>query len=51
MSHVAYIQRLTTKGGLAPTTGCDAAHAGTTARIDYTATYYFYRADKDNRKP
>jgi len=51
MAQVTYIQRLATKGGLAPASGCDAAHAGTTVRIDYTATYYFYRLSKDNRKP
>jgi len=50
MSQVSYILRLATKGGLSPTTGCDAAHAGTTARADYTATYYFYRADKGKIK-
>jgi uncharacterized protein DUF3455 len=52
MSDVTYIQRLSTVGGLAPSSGCDAAAAaaGATARVDYTATYYFYRAkecDKD----
>ncbi|HEY5955132.1 MAG TPA: DUF3455 domain-containing protein [Polyangiaceae bacterium] len=44
MSDITYIQRLDTHGGLAPTDGCDAVHVGSTARIDYTATYYFYRA-------
>lgn len=42
MSKVSYIQRLDTTGGLAPTTGCDATSVGETARVDYTATYYFY---------
>jgi hypothetical protein len=40
----AYIQRINTTGGLAPSTGCDAAHVGTTAPVHYTADYYFYRA-------
>jgi hypothetical protein len=45
MTDVTYVQRLDTVGGLAPTTGCDATTpAGTTARVDYTATYYFYVA-------
>jgi hypothetical protein len=44
MDDVTYIQRLETTGGLAPTTGCDADHVGATSRVDYTATYYFYRA-------
>jgi hypothetical protein len=41
---VTYIQRLDTVAGLAPTTGCDATTVGTTARVDYTATYFFYVA-------
>jgi hypothetical protein len=43
MDDVSYIQRLETLGGLAPSSGCDAAHVGATARVDYTATYFFYR--------
>jgi hypothetical protein len=42
MSDVSFIHRLDTVGGKAPATGCDAAHAGHTTRVDYTATYYFY---------
>jgi hypothetical protein len=45
-SNVTYIQRLDTTGGLAPTSGCDADHLGASARIDYTATYYFYEASR-----
>lgn len=44
MSRVTYIQRLETSGGRAPSSGCDAAHVGALARVDYTATYYFYEA-------
>jgi hypothetical protein len=44
MTDVAFIQRLETAGGKAPATGCDANHVGETARVDYTATYYFYEA-------
>jgi hypothetical protein len=44
MSAVTWIQRLDTSAGLAPTTGCDAGHAGDTAPVNYTATYYFYEA-------
>jgi LPXTG-motif cell wall-anchored protein len=29
---------------VAPTTGCDATHVDATARVDYSATYYFYTA-------
>jgi len=43
MDDVSYIQRLDTEGGLAPSSGCDAAHLGAIARVDYTATYFFSR--------
>ena len=39
-----FIQRVNTTGGVAPATGCDAGHVGTTAPVYYTADYYFYRA-------
>ena len=44
LARTAYIQRVNTTGGLAPTTGCDAEHLGQEARVAYTAEYYFYRA-------
>ena len=44
VSEVTFIQRLDTTGGLAPATGCDATTVGALARMDYTATYSFYRA-------
>ncbi len=43
MTKVSSIQRLSTTGGLAPTTGCDAAHVGDAADVPYTADYFFYR--------
>ena len=42
-SNVTSIQRLSTVGGLAPTSACDAAHAGTVAQVPYRAEYAFYR--------
>lgn len=42
LAQVSYIQRVETAGGTAPATGCDAAHAGAEARVDYTASYVFY---------
>lgn len=39
---VLHIQRLNTKGGKAPATGCDAAHAAQESRIAYTADYVFF---------
>jgi hypothetical protein len=44
MDDVTYVQRLETTGGIAPATGCDAGHVGDVARVDYTATYFFYEA-------
>jgi len=37
------IQRVATKGGIAPTDACAAGNVGQVARVPYTATYYFYR--------
>jgi hypothetical protein len=39
---VASIQRLDTVGGMAPTGGCDEAHAGAITRVPYSATYAFF---------
>jgi Protein of unknown function (DUF3455) len=41
-SKVTSIQRVNTVGGVAPTGGCSQAAAGTPARINYTADYYFF---------
>ena len=41
-SKVTSIQRVSTVGGVASTVGCSRATAGTSARIDYTADYYFF---------
>lgn len=40
---VTYIQRIDTKGGLAPAAGCDAAHVGQEQKVPYTAVYVFYK--------
>ena len=42
MSDVIAVQRVDTHGGVAPTSGCDAAHVGVDTSVAYTATYYFY---------
>jgi hypothetical protein len=39
---VTTIRRADTKGGLAPTTGCDATQVGEQVRMRYTATYQFF---------
>jgi hypothetical protein len=43
-SKVTSIQRVNTVGGVAPKAGCSQATAGTPARIDYAADYYFFTA-------
>jgi hypothetical protein len=40
---VTSVQRVNTRGGVAPTAGCDETHVGTEARVDFTADYYFYK--------
>ena len=42
LANVTNIQRLHTKGGKAPATRCDTAHAGQETRAAYEADYYFY---------
>jgi hypothetical protein len=39
---VSHIQRTETKGGAAPSSGCDSVHVGAEARMRYSATYTFY---------
>jgi len=42
LARATSIQRLNTKGGKAPASGCDAAHAGQELRVSYSADYLFY---------
>jgi hypothetical protein len=42
LARVTSIQRLNTKGGKAPASGCDSAHTGQDVRVPYTADYLFY---------
>jgi len=44
LASVKYIQRVDTIGGVAPSAGCDAAHASAEVRVDYSANYDFYGA-------
>lgn len=46
LSQVDVVRRTDTQGGLAPSTGCDAAHAGVEVRIPYSATYSFFDTKK-----
>jgi hypothetical protein len=41
-SRVTSIQRVNTAGGVAPAAGCASDSAGATARVHYTADYYFF---------
>src|ERR1700693_4037908 len=42
LTRVTSIQRINTKGGKAPASGCDAPHAGQEERAPYTADYVFF---------
>jgi Protein of unknown function (DUF3455) len=42
LAAVTTIRRADTKGGAAPTTGCDASHVGEQVRMRYSATYQFF---------
>jgi hypothetical protein len=42
LSRVTTIQRINSKGGKAPASGCDAAHANQEARAPYSADYVFF---------
>lgn len=44
MNQVIALQRLNTKGGAAPATGCDASHVGADVRVPYEADYLLYSA-------
>ena len=44
MMGVAYIQRLSTKGGVAPAAACDAMAKGQRKTVAYEADYVFYGA-------
>jgi uncharacterized protein DUF3455 len=46
LAQAAYIRRTDTRGGIAPTTGCDAGHVSEQARMRYAATYQFFSAAK-----
>ncbi len=42
LSRATTIRRLNTKGGKAPTSGCDSVNAGKELRVPYSADYLFY---------
>jgi hypothetical protein len=42
LSRVTTVQRLNTKGGTAPASGCDVSQVGQQVRVPYSADYRFY---------
>ena len=42
LSSATTIQRINTKGGKAPASGCDNSHSGQETRVPYSADYLFY---------
>jgi hypothetical protein len=42
---IAFVQRLNTKGGSAPASGCSSEVANAEVRVPYSADYYFYAKD------
>jgi hypothetical protein len=44
MTGVSYIQRVATKGGVAPASACAAANAGSKQKVQYQADYIFWKA-------
>ena len=42
LTRITTVQRLNTKGGKAPASGCDAAHAAEEVRVPYSADYLFF---------
>lgn len=44
MSGISFIQRMNTKGGVAPKDACGAANAGVKVMVKYEADYLFYKA-------
>ena len=42
LTNVTTIQRIHTRGGKAPSDGCDGAHKDAESKSSYTADYYFY---------
>lgn len=44
MTGISYIQRVATKGGVAPATACDGTSVGKKETVKYQADYVFYKA-------
>ena len=46
LGEAAFIRRTDTKGGIAPTAGCDANHVSEQVRMRYSAVYQFFSVPK-----
>ena len=46
LGEAAFIRRTDTKGGIAPTAGCDANHVAEQVRMRYSSTYQFFSAGR-----
>jgi hypothetical protein len=46
LAEAEFIRRTETKGGVAPTAGCDTSHVSEQARMRYSAIYQFFSAAK-----
>ena len=46
LAEAAFIRRTDTKGGVAPTAGCDTGHVSEQVRMRYSAIYQFFSAAK-----
>lgn len=44
MSGISHVQRVATRGGVAPSSACDAASKGSRQVVQYQADYIFYKA-------
>ena len=44
MTGIAYVQRVATRGGVAPATVCDKDSLGRKETVKYQADYIFYKA-------
>jgi hypothetical protein len=44
LAGITYVQRVNTKGGVAPSSGCGASTKGTRQTVPYSADYVFYKA-------
>lgn len=47
-ANISFIQRVKTRGGLPPVTGCDSNHLGTEKPVAYSSDYIFYSGNHNH---